>query len=68
MKTVFKIETKKRNRVLLTEGNEYFVFGNKLQNAIQKIEEIIDKEFEIVSGIIYCIVDEDKDLEKYKEE
>ena len=68
MKKVFKIITEEKKNVSIKASDEYFVFGKDLENAVKKVSDTMSKIMQIISAKLYCIVEEDKDLEKSMEE
>ncbi len=64
MKKVFKIETK-NNAVM--GHQEYNVFAEDIKEAIVKVENILEKGHHIYRAELLVTVEEDEDLEEYKE-
>ena len=64
MKKVFRIKTK-NNAVI--GSYEYNVFAKDLKEAIKKVEKVLEKDYYVNEAEILCNVEEDKDLEEYKE-
>ncbi len=65
MKKVFKIKTKD-NTIL---GHQvYHVFAKNMKEAVVKVENVLAKGLYIDEAELICDVEEDKDLEEYKNE
>lgn len=66
MKRVYKINTEEKGKILLADRYEFIIFARDMQEALKKVSKCIDKKQEIKEAELLCIVEEDKDLEKYK--
>jgi hypothetical protein len=68
MKRVFKIKVEEKNKPLFSKEYDYHIFAKDMTEAIKKVSECISNDEEITEAEFYCSVDEDMDLEDYKEE
>ena len=65
MKKIFLVITKSEN----TWGDlKWYEFAENIQEAVNKVQNIISDIEHIESAEFICSVDEDKDLEEYKKE
>ena len=68
MKRVFKIKVEQKGNVLLGRKYDYHVFAKDMTEAIKKVLGCIPNDEEITEAEFYCSVNEDMDLEDYKED
>ena len=66
-KKVFKVETEEKKNISIKQNDEYFVFAKDMKEAIKKVSNTMSNIMQIMSAELYCVVEEDKDLEKSME-
>lgn len=68
MKKVFKITIEEKENVGYKKCYEYFVFAKDIMEASKKVENCWDESMGVIKAELICVVEEDKDLEKYQDE
>ncbi len=68
MKKVFNVTTEDNFRTLLSSDNEFTVFAENISEAVEKVTQVMSEKRRISKAILLCTVEEDSDLESYKEE
>ncbi len=69
MKKVFKITTEEiKGELSVNDRLEYHIFAKDMLEAVKKVLDCSSKGMKITKAELYCKVEEDKDLEEYKEE
>ncbi len=66
MKKVFKVGTEEIKSISIKLSDEYFVFAKNIGEAIKKVSNSMSNIMQIINAELYCVVEEDKDLEKYE--
>ena len=67
MKKVFKITVQEKENIEYKKSYEQFVFAEDISEAVKKVENCWDESMQVVRSELICDVQEDKDLERYKE-
>ncbi len=68
MKTVFVVKAVEKGKELIPQRLEFTVFAEDMSLAIKKVSDCLSDNMEIREAELLCVVEEDKDLEEYKEE
>lgn len=68
MKKVFQIKTESISGGLIKDRFDFHVFAEDILEAVKKVADCSSKKMQIIKAKLFCVVEEDKDLEVYKEE
>ncbi len=68
MKKVFEIETEEKENKLIPERFTFHIFAEDILEAVKKVIDCISEKMQITQAKLFCVVEEDQDLEEYKKE
>lgn len=68
MKKVFRVYTELKKNTLVGSSWEITLFAENILSAIEKGQSCMSNDSHVIKAKLLCMVDEDSDLEKYKDE